>query len=107
MRRLYVTGPATRYSEGMAQHGDPELARFPVGFERFHRRPFFNYQLNRAHALGYADRDQLHRAAAMIRSQADCVVVFACADSSRRSWEAWGDCSLRAAGREAGVETPR
>jgi len=32
------------------------LARFPVGFEKFHRRSFINYQLNRAYALGYADR---------------------------------------------------
>lgn len=60
----------------MGQHGDLGLVRFPVGFEQFHRRPFFNYQLNRAHALGYADRDELYQAAAKIRSQDDCVTVF-------------------------------
>jgi pimeloyl-ACP methyl ester carboxylesterase len=60
----------------MEQHGDSGLAKLPVGFERFHRRPFFNYQLNRAHALGYAERDELRRAAARIRSQDDCVSEF-------------------------------
>jgi pimeloyl-ACP methyl ester carboxylesterase len=57
-------------------HGEQGLAPLPVGFERFHRRRFFNYQLNRAHALGYAEGDELRRAAAGIRSQADCVRVF-------------------------------
>ena len=52
------------------------LARLPVGFERFHRQSFFNYQLNRAHALGYADRDELREAATGIRTHADCVAVF-------------------------------
>lgn len=47
-----------------------------MGFERFHRRSFVNYQLNRAHALGYAERDELREAAAVIRSQDDCVAVF-------------------------------
>lgn len=55
---------------------DPASTPFPIGFERFHRRPFFNYQLNRAHALGYADADELRRAAATIGTQADCVTVF-------------------------------
>lgn len=52
------------------------LAELPVGFERFHRRSFVNYQLNRAHALGYADADELRRAAAQIRSPTDCARVF-------------------------------
>lgn len=60
----------------MDERSDAGLAKLPVGFERFHRRPFFNYQLNRAHALGYADADDLRRAAGRIRSQADCVAVF-------------------------------
>ncbi len=55
---------------------EPELATFPIGFEKFHRRSFVNYQLNRAYALGYAQRDELHSAAARIRSQGDCVTVF-------------------------------
>lgn len=57
-------------------HGESELATFPVGFEKFHRRAFFNYQLNRAHALGYAHRDELHQAATRIQSQDDCVAIF-------------------------------
>jgi pimeloyl-ACP methyl ester carboxylesterase len=54
----------------------PELVRLPVGFEAFHRRPFVNYQLNRAHALGFADRGELHEAAVRVRSAADCPAVF-------------------------------
>ena len=49
---------------------------FPVGYVRFHRKPFLNYQLNRAHALGYAAADDLRTAAAAIRSRDDCVRVF-------------------------------
>jgi pimeloyl-ACP methyl ester carboxylesterase len=60
----------------MKSHGDLGLATFPVGFESFHREAFLNYQLNRAHALGYADPGDLHRAAARIRSPGDCVEVF-------------------------------
>jgi pimeloyl-ACP methyl ester carboxylesterase len=60
----------------MEKRSDPELARFPVGFEKFHRRSFFNYQLNRAYGLGYAERDELHQAAVRIRSQDDCVTTF-------------------------------
>lgn len=53
-----------------------ELANLPVGFEAFHRRPFINYQLNRAHALGYCDRLELGRAAGTIRTPGDCVATF-------------------------------
>jgi pimeloyl-ACP methyl ester carboxylesterase len=53
-----------------------EAATLPVGFERFHRRRFIDYQLNRAHALGFADRADLHRAAARIRRPTDAVAVF-------------------------------
>jgi hypothetical protein len=47
-----------------------------VGFEHFHRRAFVNYQLNRAHALGFADRNELYDAAARVKSTDDCVAVF-------------------------------
>lgn len=56
--------------------GYPDLVALPVGFERFHRRKFVNYQLNRAHALGFADRHELVDAAADVRSMSDCVGVF-------------------------------
>ncbi|MFE7630379.1 alpha/beta hydrolase family protein [Kocuria sp. NPDC057446] len=56
--------------------GDPGLVALPVGFERFHRRDFINYQLNRAHALGFADRRELFDAAAQVRAMEDCVPVF-------------------------------
>jgi pimeloyl-ACP methyl ester carboxylesterase len=55
---------------------DPELVALPAGFERFHRQDFVNYQLNRAHALGFADRHELVDAAAHVRSTDDCVTVF-------------------------------
>ncbi|WP_298585626.1 alpha/beta fold hydrolase [uncultured Kocuria sp.] len=55
---------------------NPELVALPVGFERFHRRDFINYQLNRAHALGFADRQELFDAAAHVRSMDDCAPVF-------------------------------
>ncbi|MBA2609857.1 MAG: alpha/beta fold hydrolase [Actinobacteria bacterium] len=53
-----------------------EATRLPVGFEPFHRRKFVNYQLNRAHALGYTRADELRTAAAEIRSREDCVRQF-------------------------------
>ena len=56
--------------------GDPELVTLPVGFEEFHRRDFVNYQLNRAHALGFAERRELFDAAARIRSMDDGGPVF-------------------------------
>ena len=53
-----------------------ELIGLPVGFEKFHRREFFNYQFNRAHGLGWADGNELRDAAARTRSTEDCVAVF-------------------------------
>ena len=65
--------PLHEYAGDMS---DPRLVALPVGFERFHRRNFVNYQLNRAHALGFADRHELVDAAAHVRSMDDCVTVF-------------------------------
>ena len=53
-----------------------ELTSFPVGFEQLHRRSFVNYQLNRAHALGYAAAHELQAAAAGVRTRDDCVRSF-------------------------------
>ena len=53
-----------------------ELTPLPVGFETFHRRSFVNYQLNRAHALGFAVASELRSAGQQIRTRDDCVVVF-------------------------------
>lgn len=52
------------------------LAELPVGFERFHRRRWLNYQLNRAHALGYADTGELRETAATITSPAQVPDAF-------------------------------
>lgn len=54
----------------------PLVTKLPVGFARFHRRSFLNYQLNRAHALGYVKAQELRDAAAAIRTQTDCAGVF-------------------------------
>jgi pimeloyl-ACP methyl ester carboxylesterase len=56
---------------------DVEPADLPVGFQAFHRNPFINYQLNRAHSLGYAERDELAAAARAIRELDDCATAFA------------------------------
>jgi pimeloyl-ACP methyl ester carboxylesterase len=53
-----------------------EIVGLPVGFETFHRQAFVNYQLNRTHALGFADGQELRVVAAEISSPADCVRVF-------------------------------
>lgn len=47
-----------------------------MGFEVFHRRKWLNYQLNRAHALGYAETDELRDVAATISSPAQCPDAF-------------------------------
>lgn len=53
-----------------------DLTELPVGFEKFHKQRFINYQLNRAHALGYAETHVLQTAATEIRDFNDCVDVF-------------------------------
>jgi dienelactone hydrolase len=63
------------YSDGVADR-NVGLMQLPVGFEQFHRQAFFNYQFNRAHALGLADRNDLYDAGSRVRSAADCVAVF-------------------------------
>jgi pimeloyl-ACP methyl ester carboxylesterase len=70
----------------MATPGASEGVELPVGFEQFHRRRFVDYQLNRAHALGFADQADLRRAADRIRRPIDAVAVFE--DLSARAAEA-------------------
>jgi pimeloyl-ACP methyl ester carboxylesterase len=60
----------------VSDDGARALTRLPVGFEPFHRRAFFNYQLNRAYALGWADASEVRLLAASIRSPEDCVRAF-------------------------------
>jgi len=58
------SGRTDRVSSAAAPMSEPSVAtRLPVGFERFHGSAFPNYQLDRAHALGFADRDELRAAA--------------------------------------------
>jgi pimeloyl-ACP methyl ester carboxylesterase len=53
-----------------------EPVALPVGFERFHKKQFINYQLNRAHSLGYGRRSEIADAAARVTGAADCAREF-------------------------------
>lgn len=48
----------------------------PIGFVRFHKNKFFNYQLNRLHALGYVSKNDIMDAANHIHSFSDYVFTF-------------------------------
>jgi len=65
----------------------PAVAVLPVGFQQFHRRRFINYQLNRAHGLGFADADELRAAALEVRHPRDGASAF---DRLSRHAEAQG-----------------
>ncbi len=65
----------------------PIPVEFPVGFERFHRRAFVNYQMNRAYSLGFAESTELRKASSDICSIDDCVSVM---DAVSRRVEAEG-----------------
>ncbi len=54
----------------------PDVTELPIGFHHFHKRRFINYQLNRAHALGFADSNHLKGAATRVRTREDCVREF-------------------------------
>jgi pimeloyl-ACP methyl ester carboxylesterase len=51
-------------------------APLPVGFEKFPGGAFVGYQLNRARSLGYTEPEELRRAAATVRSRAQCAEIF-------------------------------
>lgn len=53
-----------------------EPVDLPVGFERFHKKQFLNYQFNRAHSLGYGRRDEIAEAAGRVTGASDCARVF-------------------------------
>lgn len=48
----------------------------PIGFHRFHRDVFLNYQLNRAHSLGYLTANTAERGAKEIRRYEQATDVF-------------------------------
>jgi pimeloyl-ACP methyl ester carboxylesterase len=48
----------------------------PVGFHRFHKDKFFNFQMNRWYSLGYTRLEDLKKAAAEIRTVEDYPKVF-------------------------------
>jgi pimeloyl-ACP methyl ester carboxylesterase len=47
---------------------DIPVFSFPVGYERFHRKQLFNFQLNRPYSLGYARAEDLAEAGGRIGS---------------------------------------
>ena len=75
-RRELVPDKQSGFS--VCEVADPSLEPvvLPVGFEKFNRRGFLNYQFNRAYGLGWADGHELRDAAARTRSTGDCVAVF-------------------------------
>lgn len=64
--------------------------QLPVGYQKFHKTTFFNYQMNRLHALGYARQADIEKAASQIKSRADYVRAF-----SQLAEEAKGDGRLQ------------
>lgn len=48
----------------------------PVGYHRFHKKKFFNYQLNRWYALGYARKEDLLEMGGRIHSFEDYIRAF-------------------------------
>lgn len=51
--------------------GDAPEFLFPIGFERFHRKQLFNFQLNRPYSFGYARAEDLREAGSRIGSFAE------------------------------------
>ena len=48
----------------------------PIGYQQFHQEKFYNYQMNRLHALGYARQADIEKAAAKIKTRANYVQAF-------------------------------
>jgi pimeloyl-ACP methyl ester carboxylesterase len=60
----------------MQDQPDWQPTGLPVGFESFHRQRFLNYQLNRAHSLGFIDAGDLRATAGSLRSVTDAPPVL-------------------------------
>lgn len=50
--------------------------KFPVGFEKFHKNPFFNYQLNRWYSLGYTRKEDMVDLSSKIHNFDDYIALF-------------------------------
>ncbi len=48
----------------------------PIGYQTFHKTNFFNYQMNRLHALGHAREADIKKAAEKIKTRDDYVQAF-------------------------------
>ena len=57
-------------------HRGTNVMDLPVGYREFHRTKFFNYQMNRMHALGYTREGDIRKAAEKIKSREDYVREF-------------------------------
>ena len=52
------------------------MIEFPVGYHKFHRNKFLNYQLNRWYALGYSRKRDIENVGARIKSFDDYIKAF-------------------------------
>ncbi len=50
--------------------------KLPIGYEKFHRNKFLNYQLNRWYSLGYARKEDIKKIAEKIRTFDDYINEF-------------------------------
>ncbi|KAA3647116.1 MAG: alpha/beta hydrolase [Chloroflexi bacterium] len=50
--------------------------QLPIGYQPFHKINFFNYQMNRLHALGYGRQEDIQKAAAKIKDRDTYVSEF-------------------------------
>jgi pimeloyl-ACP methyl ester carboxylesterase len=48
----------------------------PIGYRKFHKQKFFNYQLNRLYSLGYARLEDIERVSPAIKTTAGYVAAF-------------------------------
>ena len=53
--------------------------KLPIGYHKFHKNKFFNYQLNRWHSLGYTQKEDIEKIGKNIRNFDDYIKEFSSA----------------------------
>lgn len=73
-----VASPALAqlHEEQHATHQPMPFPQLPVGYFKFHRDPFLNYQLNRWYSLGYTDKAEIAAIGATIKNSTTYVTQF-------------------------------
>jgi pimeloyl-ACP methyl ester carboxylesterase len=65
------------YAHKNSENGETGVKpKLPVGFHKFSRNRFFNYQLNRWHALGYTRFEDIQKAGQNIKNEQDYKRIF-------------------------------